>query len=118
MEAVYAQYRKAGIVVPFISNDAHPAGYNAPGQPAPVDIYGHDGYPLGFNCTFPGVWKDDQLPTDWRKIHLKQSPKTPYSLIEVRFVVLSKSLMLTLNSSKEDRLIHGVALGTRNARST
>lgn len=45
------QYRDAGIIVPMISNDASPKGYFAPGPPqrynATVDIYGHDGYPLG-----------------------------------------------------------------------
>jgi hypothetical protein len=47
MQYVEDQLRDAGIVVPFISNDASPSGHNAPGQPAAVDIYGHDGYPLG-----------------------------------------------------------------------
>lgn len=46
MEHIYGQLRGAGIVVPFINNDAWTKGDNAPGQPAAVDIYGHDGYPL------------------------------------------------------------------------
>jgi hypothetical protein len=46
MQYIYDQLRDAGIVVPFISNDASAKGNNAPGKPAPVDIYGHDGYPL------------------------------------------------------------------------
>ena len=43
-QAVEDQYRKAGIVVPFISNDARPQGYFAPGNGSVgnVDIYGHD----------------------------------------------------------------------------
>lgn len=48
---VEQQYRKAGIVVPFINNDAPALGYFAPGPPqrlnATVDIYGYDSYPLG-----------------------------------------------------------------------
>lgn len=52
--AVENQFRDNGIVVPLISNDAAPHGYFAPGPPAlynvSVDIYGHDGYPLGFDC--------------------------------------------------------------------
>lgn len=45
-DAVYMQYvedqlRNAGIIVPLINNDASPKGYNAPGQPAAVDIYAH-----------------------------------------------------------------------------
>lgn len=47
MDYVMDQLRNAGIVMPFISNDASPKGDNAPGKPAAVDIYGHDGYPLG-----------------------------------------------------------------------
>jgi hypothetical protein len=43
MNAVYKQYRDAGIVVPFVSNDYGTHGFNAPGGDAPVDIYGHDG---------------------------------------------------------------------------
>ena len=44
------QLRNNGIVVPLISNDAAPDGNFADGpprQPAAVDIYGHDSYPLG-----------------------------------------------------------------------
>jgi hypothetical protein len=43
MQYVIDQIRAAGIVVPLISNDASPKGYNAPGTPAAVDIYTHDG---------------------------------------------------------------------------
>lgn len=82
MTYVEKQLRDAGIVVPLISNDASPKGYNAPGQPAPVDIYGHDGYPLGFDCANPTTWPDGKLPTNWRDLHLQQSPTTPYSIIE------------------------------------
>lgn len=82
MEYIYAQLRSAGIVVPLISNDASPKGYNAPGQEAPVDIYGHDGYPLGFDCANPTVWPDNNFPTNWRTLHLQQSPTTPYSILE------------------------------------
>jgi hypothetical protein len=51
---VEQQYRNAGIVVPFIRNDAAPKGIFAPGNSTgSVDIYGHDGYPLGFDCANP-----------------------------------------------------------------
>jgi hypothetical protein len=82
MTYVENQLRNAGIIVPLISNDASPKGYNAPGQEAPVDIYGHDGYPLGFDCANPTTWPDGKLPTNWRDLHLQQSPTTPYSIIE------------------------------------
>lgn len=86
-DAVYMQYvedqlRNAGIIVPLISNDASPSGHNAPGKPAPVDIYGHDGYPVGFDCANPTVWPDGKLPTNWRTLHLNQSASTPYSIVE------------------------------------
>jgi hypothetical protein len=79
---VEQQYRNAGIVVPLISNDAYPHGYFAPPQPAHVDIYGHDGYPLGFDCANPYTWPDDALPTYYLTLHEEQSPTTPYSIVE------------------------------------
>ncbi|KAH7414044.1 beta-galactosidase precursor [Phaeosphaeria sp. MPI-PUGE-AT-0046c] len=82
MQYVIDQIRDAGIVVPLISNDASAKGYNAPGQPAAVDIYGHDGYPLGFDCANPNVWPDKNLPTNWKTLHEQQSPTTPYSILE------------------------------------
>lgn len=83
MEYVMQQARDAGIVVPFISNDASASGHNAPGTGVgEVDIYGHDGYPLGFDCAHPTVWPANNLPTTYRSNHLKQSPNTPYSIVE------------------------------------
>ncbi|KXS95688.1 hypothetical protein AC578_838 [Pseudocercospora eumusae] len=80
------QYRNAGVVVPFINNDSPPYGYFAPGPPqrlnAVVDIYGHDGYPIGFDCSNPDQWPDAGLPTNWGDLHQKQSPSTPYSIVE------------------------------------
>jgi hypothetical protein len=46
MQYVIDQLRNASIVVPLVNNDASAKGNNAPGQPAAVDIYTHDGYPL------------------------------------------------------------------------
>lgn len=46
MQYVEDQARNAGIIVPFINNDAYPGGHNAPGTgEGEVDIYGHDSYP-------------------------------------------------------------------------
>ncbi|EPS25349.1 putative beta-galactosidase [Penicillium oxalicum 114-2] len=84
----YMQYiedhaRDAGIVVPFISNDAYAGGHNAPGTgKGAVDIYGHDGYPLGFDCANPSVWPDGNLPTNYHTLHEEQSPTTPFSIVE------------------------------------
>ncbi|KAF1843596.1 glycoside hydrolase family 35 protein [Cucurbitaria berberidis CBS 394.84] len=82
MNGLMRQFRALGIVVPFINNVAWPNGVNAPGTDAPVDIYGHDSYPVGFNCMDPTNWTDNALPTNWRETHLKQSPNTPYMLVE------------------------------------
>ncbi|KAL4871183.1 putative beta-galactosidase A [Aspergillus spectabilis] len=80
---VIDQARKAGIVVPMISNDAWPGGHNAPGTgKGEVDIYGHDNYPIGFDCRNPYVWPEGTLPTDYRDLHLEISPSTPYTLVE------------------------------------
>jgi len=79
---VEAQLRNASIVVPFISNDASPKGHFTPGHPSAVDIYGHDGYPLGFDCANPYTWPDNALPTNFRTLHLQQSPSTAYSIVE------------------------------------
>lgn len=76
------QFRDAGIIVPFINNDAYPGGHDAPGTAAPVNIYGFDAYPLGFDCANPSVWPDGALPTDFHALHEIQSPTTPLSLVE------------------------------------
>ncbi|RKU43640.1 hypothetical protein DL546_004893 [Coniochaeta pulveracea] len=83
MQYVEGQARQAGIVVPFISNDAYAGGHNAPGTGVgEVDIYGHDGYPLGFDCANPSTWPAGALPTSWYKTHMNQSASTPYSIPE------------------------------------
>ncbi|KFZ09594.1 hypothetical protein V501_05524 [Pseudogymnoascus sp. VKM F-4519 (FW-2642)] len=85
---VKKQLRNAGIVVPLISNDAWAQGIFAPGYVAQgstagdVDIYGHDGYPLGFNCAAPYTWPAGNLPTDFHSNHVHQSPSTFYSINE------------------------------------
>ncbi|KAK3935692.1 glycoside hydrolase [Diplogelasinospora grovesii] len=90
MQYVEDQARKAGIVVPFVSNDAFPGGHNAPGTgEGEVDIYGHDGYPLGFDCAHPAVWPASALPTNWHATHLNQSPSTPYTIPEQRMPKLT-----------------------------
>lgn len=67
----------------LLSSDPH--GYFAPGPPrqeSAVDIYGHDGYPLGFDCANPYTWPDGDLPTYYGYLHEEQSSSTPYSIIE------------------------------------
>ena len=82
-QAVEDQLRAAGIVVPFISNDASPKGNFVPGSGVgAVDIYGHDGYPLGFDCANPTTWPNGQIPTNYHTLHLQQSPSTPFAIVE------------------------------------
>jgi beta-galactosidase len=84
MQYVEDQARNAGIVVPLINNDAWTGGHNAPGTGnGQVDIYGHDSYPLGFDCANPSTWPSGNLPTNFHTLHEEQSPTTPFSLVEV-----------------------------------
>lgn len=76
------QFLSRGIIVPLINNDPSPQGNQAPGTPGEVDIYGFDGYPLGFDCANPTTWPKGNLPTTWRTLHLEQSPNTPTSIVE------------------------------------
>lgn len=85
IQYVIDQALNAGIVVPLINNDAGPAGILSPDNhsvTAHVDIYGHDGYPLGFNCQQPYNWTDNRLPTTYRELHDQEAPSTPYSIVE------------------------------------
>ncbi|RDA91222.1 hypothetical protein CP533_3404 [Ophiocordyceps camponoti-saundersi (nom. inval.)] len=83
MQYVIDQARKAGIVVPMINNDIGPAGNYAPGSGrGAMDIYGHDNYPLGFDCANPSTWPAGKFPTNFRQLHMQQSPSTPFSIVE------------------------------------
>ncbi|TVY31741.1 putative beta-galactosidase A [Lachnellula subtilissima] len=85
---VKKQIRDAGIVVPLINNDASPKGIFAPGSvwqgstEGDVDIYGHDSYPLGFDCAHPYTWPAGSIPTTFHQTHEQESPSTFYSLDE------------------------------------
>jgi hypothetical protein len=74
--------------VPFISNDAFPHGFFAPGSSingtmlGDVDIYGFDSYPLGFDCANPTVWPSGAIPTFFLSDHEAQSPSTFDSIDE------------------------------------
>ncbi|KAI1355609.1 glycoside hydrolase family 35 protein [Xylaria sp. FL0043] len=83
IEAVNKQYHDAGVVVPLVNNEASIAGLFTPDKPGGPDIYGHDSYPIGWDCANPeNNWTPGKLPTDWRQLHLKISPNTPYSIPE------------------------------------
>jgi hypothetical protein len=47
-----------------------------------VDIYGHDSYPLGFDCAHQYTWPSGSIPAYFHASHKQQSPSTFYSLDE------------------------------------
>lgn len=47
-----------------------------------MDIYGHDSYPLGFDCAHPYTWPANDIPTYFHATHETQSPSTFYSINE------------------------------------
>lgn len=72
MQGLLDMYRAAGIILPFIDNDSSAppkGGIFAPewridnSSKGDVDIWGHDSYPLGFDCRNPSVWPDGYLVT-------------------------------------------------------
>lgn len=88
MAYVEEQFRRSGIVVPYMVND-NLQGNFAPGKPAAMDIYGFDNYPLLFDCANPQEWpNNDQpihnhgLPTYYTANHTLHSPLTPFSIPE------------------------------------
>ncbi|KAK4161998.1 glycoside hydrolase superfamily [Cladorrhinum sp. PSN259] len=82
MQYVEDQARNGGIKVPFMSNDAYPAGDNLPGSgDGAVDIYGHDSYPWGLDCSIPD-WPSDGIYDDLAFKHLNMSPNTPFTIPE------------------------------------
>jgi len=74
------QARKAGVVVPFINNDAWVGGHNAPGTGVgQVDLYGHTLFPLDTDCN-DMAWELGTLRETQYLNHLKISPSTPYAI--------------------------------------
>jgi beta-galactosidase len=120
VQYVEDQARNAGVIVPMISNDAWAGGHDAPGTGAgAVDIYGHDSYPLGFDCASPYTWPSGDLPTDFYTSHMEQSPNTPYSIVEVCPKMNGdQSNFLMIYSSKAEHLIPGEATDSWLVRSS
>lgn len=83
MQYVEDQARKGGIIVPLISNDGWDAGNNVPGSGVgQVDIYGHELYPLDWDCNDIG-WDKGTLREGLYSRHLNLSSSTPFTLSEV-----------------------------------
>ncbi len=82
MQYVEDQARRAGIVVPFINNDAFVGGHNAPGTGVgQVDVYARDLYPLEFECGDVQWQKGDLRDAEFQR-HLNVSASTPYAVAE------------------------------------
>ncbi|KAJ7209078.1 putative beta-galactosidase [Mycena haematopus] len=81
MQDIINVLRAGGITkVPTIHNDKNPAGqYAMPGL-GKVDLYGWDGYPLGFDCNNPSVWTE--LSTQSDRSHQTWNPAEPLALFE------------------------------------
>ena len=57
MQDLQNVFRESGLhQVPTIHNDKNAGGQFAKAGPGKVDLYGWDGYPLGFDCDKPEVW--------------------------------------------------------------
>ncbi|KAJ7469612.1 glycoside hydrolase family 35 protein [Mycena latifolia] len=81
MQDIINTLRAGGITkVPTIHNDKNPSGqYAMPGL-GKVDLYGWDGYPLGFDCDKPTVWTE--LSTQSDTSHQTWNPAEPLALFE------------------------------------
>lgn len=117
MEAVNALYRDAGIVVPFINNEASPIGLFTPGEPGGPDIYGHDNYPIGWTCKSRGT-DPSALVVVLTEYSFKAANRRTGLLVPCRPISGSciwnrvRRLLMPFRNSKAERLPTGVAPGT------
>ncbi|KAK0444118.1 glycoside hydrolase family 35 protein [Armillaria borealis] len=81
MQEIEDTYRANGLTkIPTIHNDKNAgAQYSEPGL-GKVDLYGWDGYPLGFDCDKPEVWTE--LSTQHDANHQRLNPAEPLALFE------------------------------------
>ncbi|KAH8896049.1 hypothetical protein GQ53DRAFT_640932 [Thozetella sp. PMI_491] len=87
MASVESQLRDAGVVVPFLSNDAFPVANFVPGSGlGAVDIYGVDDYPFewGSGCANPTNWLRGSFPLELLNYtqHMQMSPSGPFAITE------------------------------------
>ncbi|KAK4659899.1 hypothetical protein QC762_114400 [Podospora pseudocomata] len=82
MQWLIEKAKNASITIPIINNDAWPAGNSRPGiGVGEVDIYGHDLYPFGLDCSAKD-WPENATYTDLWSKHIGMSPGTPYTIPE------------------------------------
>ncbi|KAL1724445.1 glycoside hydrolase family 35 protein [Schizophyllum commune] len=81
MQDLQNVFRESGLhQVPTIHNDKNAGGQFAKAGPGKVDLYGWDGYPLGFDCDKPEVWLELSGKTDAN--HQSLNPAEPLALFE------------------------------------
>ncbi|KAK7031085.1 hypothetical protein VNI00_013689 [Paramarasmius palmivorus] len=82
MQDIIDVYREHGLTkIPTIHNDKNPGGQFAFNPPVgKVDLYGWDGYPLGFDCDQPERW--NELSTQHDANHQRLNPAEPLALFE------------------------------------
>ncbi|PFH45542.1 glycoside hydrolase family 35 protein [Amanita thiersii Skay4041] len=81
MQEIIDTLRQGGITkVPTIHNDKNPSGQYGQKGLGKVDLYGWDGYPLGFDCDRPEVW--GELSTQMDTSHQTWNPAEPLALFE------------------------------------
>ncbi|KAJ7488693.1 glycoside hydrolase superfamily, partial [Mycena galericulata] len=77
MQDIINVLREGGLTkIPTIHNDKNAAGKGL----GEVDLYGWDGYPLGFDCNDPSVWTE--LSTRADTSHQTWNPAEPLALFE------------------------------------
>ncbi|KAK7727316.1 hypothetical protein SLS63_007135 [Diaporthe eres] len=126
MADVQAMWREAGIVLPYLINDALPIGNFVPGSGVGAgDIYGFDGYPLGWGepCSDPSNWNRENvifpsLITNFT-IHMQMSPSSPFSIVEFQggsaepWGGAGVDACASLLSNEFERVIYKVVYGFR-----
>ncbi|RDB18471.1 putative beta-galactosidase A [Hypsizygus marmoreus] len=81
MQDIIDTFREGGIIkVPIIHNDKNPSGQYSQAGLGKVDLYGWDGYPLGFDCDNPARWLE--LSTQFDTSHQRWNPAEPLALFE------------------------------------
>ncbi|KAJ8507813.1 hypothetical protein ONZ45_g9854 [Pleurotus djamor] len=81
MQDIIDTLREGGITkIPTIHNDKNPSGQYARQGLGKVDLYGWDGYPLGFDCDNPSRWTE--LSTSHDTSHQTLNPAEPLALFE------------------------------------
>lgn len=109
LKFVEDQFRDAGVIVPFMVNDASPQGIAAPGTGiAAADIYGHDGYPLGFDCELC-LERLLRVCTNYIQVQILQTGQVVVCLPTITSTILNRVPQLPMQSRsfKVAPLTHG-----------